>query len=981
VVFIILESPRLRRLLSYLFGLVLACSPLFSQSPSFNYQKFGTEEGLNNANIFSIAQHENGSMYFTTQNGIYRYDGYAFERIGSDSVKSNALQGFAFRSARELYLSIRDEGLATYDLKTGAYSLDRKLRFSDNNADQFVVAGDFAYLLTTEIRLVIINLRNGEIRQDELRKKDRHNPPYCVFRTADGRVLVGRQDGLYDATDGTQRKLPVLSGIPVYSLAEDKTGRLFAGSSGRMLIVNGESVEAEIVPKFSAPVNSFQPGGERSINKLVADRYGRIWFTVFPEENLYLYENNKVHDVFALLDIPPSLIRCISLDARHNIWVGTFTDGVYFIQNTFFNTLTFSYLGKPLNVNQVLLTDQLLIAATSNGLYGLSSGSGEAKVLSYPDELFMEPVNSIVRTNGAFYYTKRSQFSVSPSIFLDASRAYRFKPVIARQFHPVDALRSIVADWDANILMANADGSATLDTLISFTDYRISVNGLLLLNDTLYVATSNGLYAHLFQNRTTKLLDRPELNYHINDISFTNGRILAAHEAGITDVRAGKLIQQLGPFALNSVKRIRLFGGHYWVGTLDGVYVCDSTFTPLKVIDKTSGLPSNSVNDLAFNASQVCIATVRGVSTAYYKNILGSTPRLKQVAIGRVEWNGHEIPFDGDMLRLGPDQEDIVVHIMSPVFVKPNRQQFRYRLDGGEWISSGAIPQLNLALRGGTHELLISATTDNISWSEPVSLTIRKDEKLTEKAYVFWLAAMIVLGVMLLAGALIIRRVKASARRRLLEEQQVNLLKHQAMNALLSPHFIFNSLTSIQNYINTNNSLKASEYLAKFSRLIRMIIEKAAQGTITVYDELSRLTYYLELEKERFKNKFSYLIHIDANLNTHEISIPNMIIQPHVENCILHGILPTGDPGQLEIFFRLPEPGRLQIIIQDDGIGLIKAAEHAKTGHKSLGIATIRDILEVNSKLSGKKQVMTMVDRSTLDPLQHGTIITIELEL
>src|SRR5437868_15089140 len=107
------------------------------------------------------------------------------------------------------------------------------------------------------------------------------------------------------------------------------------------------------------------------------------------------------------------------------------------------------------------------------------------------------------------------------------------------------------------------------------------------------------------------------------------------------------------------------------------------------------------------------------------------------------------------------------------------------------------------------------------------------------------------------------------------------------MNSLLSPHFIFNSLTSIQNYINTNNSLKASEYLAKFSRLIRMIIEKAAQSHITVHDELVRLTYYLELEKERFKDKFSYLIHVDDKLRTDLVSIPNMIIQPHVENCIL----------------------------------------------------------------------------------------------
>jgi LytS/YehU family sensor histidine kinase len=196
----------------------------------------------------------------------------------------------------------------------------------------------------------------------------------------------------------------------------------------------------------------------------------------------------------------------------------------------------------------------------------------------------------------------------------------------------------------------------------------------------------------------------------------------------------------------------------------------------------------------------------------------------------------------------------------------------------------------------------------------------------------------------------------------------------------LSPHFIFNSLTSIQNYINSNNSLKASEYLAKFSRLIRMIIERAAQSEITLADELTRLTYYLELEKERFKNKFDYEITVDPSINQSELMIPNMIIQPHVENCIIHGILPKLEHGILKIKFERTSKRNLLITIEDNGIGLIKAREHAKTGHKSLGTSTIKNILEINSKLTGKQQKVTMIDKSTLSPAGTGTLITIELE-
>ena len=160
-----------------------------------------------------------------------------------------------------------------------------------------------------------------------------------------------------------------------------------------------------------------------------------------------------------------------------------------------------------------------------------------------------------------------------------------------------------------------------------------------------------------------------------------------------------------------------------------------------------------------------------------------------------------------------------------------------------------------------------------------------------------------------------------------------------------------------------------------------MIIEKSAQSEISLHDELSRLTYYLELEKERFKNKFDYSIHLEDDMNTQEIMIPNMIIQPHVENCIVHGILPKQEHGQLTLAFTRLPGRKFQIRIEDDGIGLIKAREHAKAGHKSLGTSTIKSILEINSKITGKSQLVTMVDKSMNDPATNGTIIIIEIEL
>lgn len=964
---------------TYFFFFVLIYGiTAYSQTPSFNFQKLGSEDGLNNANIFNVEQNQNGLMYFTTSNGIYYYDGYNFNKLSIDSLKSNALLNVAIKNPEEIYLSIRDEGIANFNLKSKRFELDSKLKFN-NNADNFIITTNYAYLVTSGIKLIMIDLKTGRVINDELKKKDKMNRAFCLFKTNNGRVLIGRSDGLYDATDGRQKKLEVLKNNTIHSIAQAKDGKLIVGTDEKIAILANNKIETEITPSYKTKSTTFQIGGEKSIDKIIADEYGRIWFTSYPDENLYLYQNNSVYDIFEILDIPPTLINCIFKDKQQNIWVGTFNDGVYYIQNPFFNSINFSFDDKNLNVNQVYLKSNLLVAATGNGLYGLNLSTNQTKVLSKQDEILVDPISSITEVDGVLYYSKRSEFNMSPAMFLDAKNTYKFKPVIARQFYPINNKQSVVADWNANILLCNSDATKTLDTLISFSDYRISVNAFLKVDSLLYIATSNGLFKYDFQSRRYQNLVRSELNFNINDVALINGKLFAAHEAGITDVTNNLLIQQIGRFRLNTVKKIKQFNDQVWLATLDGVFICDKNLEPLKFLNKSNGLLSNSINDITFNGQNVSIATARGIATTELKNITNYDAKLKPVTISYINCNGEVLESLNNTFTLKADQDNITIYFYSPLFSKPNKQFFRYKLDNSEWKYFGNL-SFDMTLTGGAHEIEISASADNIVWSDSTVVKLFKEEKLSEQQSIYWLITLGGLFIIITISFIWVRRVKIKAKKRLQDEQQVNLLKHQAMNALLSPHFIFNSLTSIQNYINTNNSLRASEYLAKFSRLIRMIIEKAAQSEISLHDELARLTYYLELEKERFKNKFDYTINIDEDINTHEVQIPNMIIQPHVENSIIHGILPKQEHGELIISFKRTGIRKFLITIEDDGIGLIKAKEHAKAGHKSLGTSTIENILEINSKISGKKQNVTMTDKSTIDADSHGTIITIELE-
>lgn len=959
----------------YFTFIILCNQSLIAQTPSFNYQKLGNEQGLYSSTIFNIEQHQNGLMYFTTSNGIYYYDGYNFNKQEIDSLKNRTLLNISFKSKDELYLSIRENGLAKYNLKNKEFQFEKNLKFN-NNSDNFIITKNFAYFLTSEIKLITIDLKSGKIIEDEWKLKNRMNLTNCIFKTSDNKILVGRSDGLYDATEGKQIKIKSLKNTSINSISQTKDGLILLGALNKIIILKGTLIQKEINLDFKNENTLFQAEG---IHKIISDDFGRLWFTKSPDANLYLYQNNTVYDVFKILDVPSTLINCIFKDNQQNIWIGTYNDGLYFIQNSFFNSINFSYDEKNLNINKVYLKNNFLFAATNNGLFGLNFKTNKSKVISTPDDLFGEQIYDINEVGESIFYAKRSELNFTSSQYKDSLMTYKFSPILAKIFYSIDKRQSILVDWESNVLLANANGTVIIDTLISFSDYKISINSVLKYKNYLYVGTNTGLFSYDFNTKKQTQIKRNELNFIINDIALLNNKIYIAHESGITDLFNYKLIQQLGPVKLATVKKIKKFNNQIYLATLDGVFICDDNLNLLKILNKTSGMLSNSINDIAFSNEIMTIATTKGLSNTNISNVSNYSAKLNPITVEFIKSNGEDVKFENKKYNLNSNQDNISIYFFSPFFNKPNKQFFKYRLDNTEWKYFDNLV-LSISLNGGKHNIEISASSDNIIWSDASNLEIFKNEKISEKKYIFWLISFGIFLFLSFVSFIAIRKVKIKAINHLQEEKKMNFLKHQALNSLLSPHFIFNSLTSIQNYINTNNSLKASEYLAKFSRLIRMIIEKASQSDITLNDEIVRLTYYLELEKERFKNKFDYVINLDPLINTNLIRIPNMIIQPYIENSIIHGILPKNNHGNLIISFKLVDKYNLLITIEDDGVGLIKAKENIRVGHKSIGTNTIENILDVNSKISGKKQKLTMIDKSTLNINSQGTIITIELE-
>ncbi len=964
----------MRHFKSYIAFILLFCTWLSrAQNRSFTYQHYGPEEGLSSSNVQSIKQHQNGLMYMATQNGVFTYGGYDFEKIKTENLKSNFMRNINF-DGNDLIIINNDEGILKYDPQTKKVSQLKDLDFKNEAVDELIVSGDFAYSLHNQIKVSSINLKTKALTEDKLKSID--NLAYCIYKTNDGKVLIGRSNGLYQFKGSEQQKIPSLKNFPVYSITEDKENNLVLGSADKILIIKDLKIEKEIPIKIKNKSKTFLPSNEQNISKLIVDKYNRFWFTSNPENTLYLYENNTVSDIFDLLNISPSLINSLSKDKNENIWLGTFSDGVYFIQNPFFNNISLN----DLTIGSVYLKNNLAFAATNNGLYSYNLKTGEYKVVAKPDDFFAEQIYNITSVDNTFYYSKTVEFNSHSSTITEGGKTLKFNPVISKYVYLLNDKEAIISDRQATVLKINLSTQKVIDTMVSFTDYRIRINSILAKGDDLFIGTSNGLTIYNLKSKTHRTINEPAFNFSINHICEINGKVYLAHEGGFSIYEEKKLISKIGDVLLTEVKKIKYFNNTIWLATLNGLYLCDLQLKPITVYNKSNGLTSSSINDIEFYNDFICIATNRGISLSTTDDFLRNQFVPEPVKLNYYEISEQLFYSIPETIKLNANQNNFTIHFFSPLYNKPNKQSFRSKYDDENWIPLNGTQVQLTTIAGGKHKIQIISSADGINWSKPTTIILEKEIAFDETQWYLIIIACASILLIVVVSYIWIKRVKKKAVKRVQEEQQINLLKHQAMNSLLSPHFIFNSLTSIQNYINTNNSLMASEYLAKFSRLIRMIIEKAAQSQITLKDEITRLNYYLELEKERFKKKFDFEINVAPDLDINSISIPNMIIQPHAENSIIHGILPKNEHGTLRISFS-KNKNTLLICIEDDGIGLNKAKEHAKSNHKSLGTSTITNILELNSKLYNKKQSVKMEDKSTSDPNDHGTLITITLEL
>jgi|GEM_PF-1170187 len=205
--------------------------------------------------------------------------------------------------------------------------------------------------------------------------------------------------------------------------------------------------------------------------------------------------------------------------------------------------------------------------------------------------------------------------------------------------------------------------------------------------------------------------------------------------------------------------------------------------------------------------------------------------------------------------------------------------------------------------------------------------------------------------------------------------KKIGEMKLAALRTAMNPHFVFNALNSIQAFITTNDRLNAINYLSKFSKLMRGVLTSSIQAKVRLAEELELLRYYIQIEELRFGNKFSWQIDVDKEVDTDSVEIPPLLLQPYVENAILHGLNNKRDKGNLDIRISR-QSGAITVTIDDDGVGFEEAQaikQRNFPAHQSMGTNITEERLRLLSEHD--QYTVEIVDKCKIDGLSGTRVI------
>jgi ligand-binding sensor domain-containing protein len=949
------------RKLCLLILLGITCS---LQAQVFPARQYTTRDELSNSNVYDICHDDRGYLWFATERGVSRFDGYKFTNyLFKEGLEGAIVFSLAQDNKGNLMASTKFDGV--YRMAGNFHKVIEEDPYLAN--EQTVFAGPYFYSLKDGVRVSAYHITDHTITALTLPPGVK---PLFICEAKGASIYIATTGGIYQSQGvGLPKRVFTAISEPVHSLAFSGD-TLYAGVTGSVYAIQNGAVN-----KVATLPNSGK------VKRLMIDRNNRIWCATFPENKLFMVENGVSTDISEKLGISGISVNKILEDNEGNVWIATYGKGVFCLHHMYcMNYTQYDGLSNEYITSLLPYGDQLLVG-TYDGLYTLSSGginslksfNGELEFirkLDVHDDLLVATVSGIVANNAQ---VKRTTIDGVPLQYLHATTTMISENDI------------YFSRWDRKLWKAPITGSTIGEAEVIFEDKQANwsrINTIFKDEDqNIWIGTTRGIYMIKPDGKWVKY-NSGFLNTNVSSIAFGHEHnILFGTDRGLAEYKDSEWAfkpEMNGKNLENITGLVHDNNDRVWISTLNGLYLLDGK--NLIQFDARNTLLSDEINALAYDSAQnaIWVGTSFGLSKIDV-SLFDKTPVVAPAAIFKTLRAADSIYRDlgiNGSLSLPYTSKNLTVRFSAIQFSAPEGIKFLYKFDDGPWEPTTGRQIEFASMPYGEHIIQLKSIGERGVEGPVATLTIFVTTPFWATA---WFKIIIGLGIATLAYLILRKRFEIQRQKqqeRLELQSKVAELRHQALAASMNPHFIFNALNSIQHFINSHNTEEATEYLGKFARLIRMILDYGGRTFIPIKDELERLEYYLELEKVRFGDKLNYTIAVDDALRNSSLEIPNMVIQPVVENALWHGLLPASRSGHLTITFT--QKGKAVFVtVDDDGIGINESKRRKKSTHNSLGIQMIGERLELLNRLSGYKAVITIRDKSELPIASVGTIAEI----
>lgn len=911
---------------------------------------FNANDGLEDITVFAINEDASGDLWFPSLSGaIFTFDGTSFHRYPHPTVPQNSLAADQITS-----LASRSDTLWIGTHRNGIFR-------SDPNGDLTQITHARAIY---GYRTHFLSIDSSQLvfgRSEQIMNRD------ALSLTVE---LLNKHSDFYDSVTLTLAQRSHIFQGNYLGMAPLGDQHVLVATDFELHVVHRNGVTQRIGPRTNWLSAS-----------LFVDKDGLIW-AGSKSDGVYVFDPERNYEIIGhyLSDLS---VSSITQDDEGGYWLSTLESGIFYTPGNTIRVYMRPNRLRGENISKLVVEDSALwIVTVKYGIHQLTPHENPVKATisaHFTDE--EEPVTLFMLDGG--YRIMQSQ---------NATVIYKNDKLVGT-YPSAGGLPFRIERDELWLLGANGFNKLNLKTQIlsrklwrSGFVSRIST-GVLDQEGRIWIGTVSGLFFKNGEDVVRQKLPFEKPGLRIKDLYYRDSTLYVAtlgqgaYRIALNQQDTRRITTEDGLASNNCTAVYPDDYGRIWVGTDKGLSVFeqrDSTFVHKKTLTVQDGLTSRNINDLEALNGHLWIATNNGLNSLPLNNVL-LNEQLPTVRITsrHVLTLKTRLPITEPELRY--NENNLHISFRSIAFRNNGNVNYRYRLVGLDSLytpTTDNFVQLN-SIPPGEYTFIVQAQNSDGLWGEPAQWYF----SITPPFWATWW--FIGLSIAATIGGLIelvgyryrLVHERTSLRLKIAESEQV------ALYAQLNPHFIYNALNSVQYYLSHHMGLKAADYIARFSVLIRGVLEHSQHSYITIEKELEHLKLYLELERERFEEKFNFSITVAPEVNP-TTRIPAMVIQPLVENAIWHGLMHRGDAnGILDI--QITRQGyQVQCSIRDNGIGRERSRQVNASSfkqHTSYGTTLIRNRLKVLNQYDNRAYSLVVRDLYTNaeDPAGTEVVFTV----